>query len=250
MSVSDSLNTVILYAIMRMAGQGVRAIVGLKNAASEAAQDPAKKVEFNVAYLLLSLMIGAIAGIVAGFVLKIQIDPAADNSKSLLAVAAAGYSGADFIENAFSNFLPSVTKSAKPATRGDAGGGDNLPTGQTEQEKQDTSKAVVAVAKSVADAFAGLGETPLTLLHEAADSMDAAKPLLAIAVDAYGALGVAAKSCADLGGRAQRLAKNSGTGDDGKAMLTQITQASNDFNGALKKFTDAKTSILRLTAKG
>lgn len=244
------LSTVILFAIMGMVGQGVRAIVGLKSAATEAAQDPTKQVEFNAAYLLLSLMIGAIAGVVAGFVLKLKIDPTGDNSQILLAIAAAGYSGADFIENAFTKFLPDVTKTAAPSTDADKGGTEKPAPVPTQQEKQDSAKACMAIAKSVSDAFAGLGDAPLSLLHEAAGASDAAKPLLAMAVDTYAATSAAAKTTADLGQRAQRLVQNPNVGEDAKALLTQITQASNDFNAALKKFTDAKTSIIRVTAKG
>src|SRR5262249_3837565 len=89
-------------------GQGVRAAVGLKSAATIAAQNPGQQAEFDAAYFTLSLMIGFTAGILAGLAIGLQkfakIDP--NDPKMLLAIIAAGYAGTDFIENAFTNLVP------------------------------------------------------------------------------------------------------------------------------------------------
>lgn len=108
MESSEILSTLILCGFMGALGQGVRAAVGLKSAATIAAQNPSQQTEFDAAYFALSLMIGFTAGILAGLAIGLQkfakIDPG--DSKMLLAVSAAGYAGTDFIENAFTNLVP------------------------------------------------------------------------------------------------------------------------------------------------
>jgi predicted chitinase len=107
------LTTIILCGFMGALGQGVRAAVGLKSAATLAAQHPSQQTEFDAAYFTLSLMIGFTAGILAGFLIGLdkfaKIDP--NDPKLLLAIVAAGYAGTDFIENAFTNLVP---KSIRP----------------------------------------------------------------------------------------------------------------------------------------
>jgi predicted chitinase len=112
MDSSEVLTTLILCGFMGALGQGVRAAVGLKSAATLAAQNPSQHTEFDVAYFTLSLMIGFTAGILAGLAIGLnklaKIDP--NDPKLLLAIVAAGYAGTDFIENAFTNLVPrSVT---------------------------------------------------------------------------------------------------------------------------------------------
>src|SRR5271166_4610975 len=98
----------------RVLGQGVRAIVGLKNAGSLNSTTPTEQAEFSLAYLVLSLMIGFIAGILAGIALNLEtiiaVDPS--NWKLLLGIAGSGYIGADFIENTMSVVIPG-TKAAR-----------------------------------------------------------------------------------------------------------------------------------------
>ena len=89
-------------------GQGVRAIVGLKNAGSLNSTTPGEQAVFSLAYLALSLMIGFIAGVLAGIALNLEtiitVDPS--NWKLLVGIAGSGYIGADFIENAMSVVIP------------------------------------------------------------------------------------------------------------------------------------------------
>jgi predicted chitinase len=112
MDSSEVLTTLILCGFMGALGQGVRAAVGLKSAATLAAQNPSQQTEFDVTYFTLSLMIGFTAGLLAGFTIGLEkfakIDP--NNPKLLLAIVAAGYAGTDFIENAFTNLVPRISK--------------------------------------------------------------------------------------------------------------------------------------------
>jgi predicted chitinase len=112
MDSSEVLTTLILCGFMGALGQGVRATVGLKSAATLAAQNPSQQTEFDVAYFTLSLMIGFTAGLLAGFTIGLEkfakIDP--NNPQLLLAIVAAGYAGTDFIENAFTNLVPRISK--------------------------------------------------------------------------------------------------------------------------------------------
>jgi predicted chitinase len=107
-TVGSILLALLLCGLLGLLGQGVRAIVGLKNAGSLNSTTSTEQAEFSLAYLVLSLMIGFIAGILAGLALNLQtiitVDPG--NWKLLLGIAGSGYIGADFIENAMSIVVP------------------------------------------------------------------------------------------------------------------------------------------------
>ena len=107
-TVSSVMLALLLCGFLGLLGQGVRAIVGLKNAGSLNSSTPSDQAEFSLAYLALSLMIGFIAGVLAGVALNLEtivtIDPS--DWKTLLGIAASGYVGADFIENAMSVVIP------------------------------------------------------------------------------------------------------------------------------------------------
>jgi hypothetical protein len=107
------LATLLLWGLMGLIGQGVRAVVGLKNAAAAQSSNPTMQSSFNAAYLFVSLMIGFIAGVIAGIALNPQLIPDASSvdMKTLLGIAAAGYAGADFIENSFSTIIPGLNPS-------------------------------------------------------------------------------------------------------------------------------------------
>lgn len=104
------LTTLLLCGLMGLLGQGIRAAVGLKSAATRGAQNPSQQTEFDSAYFGLSLMIGFIAGLLAGIAIGLdslaKIDPS--NLKPLFAIVAAGYAGTDFIENAFTYLIPGI----------------------------------------------------------------------------------------------------------------------------------------------
>jgi predicted chitinase len=113
MNTGDMLSALVLFGLMGLLGQGIRAVVGLKSAAALAAGIPTQQSEFNAAYFGLSLMIGFIAGVLAGIGLMVasadlKIMMANLDFKTLLGVAAAGYAGADFVENAFTRLIPGI----------------------------------------------------------------------------------------------------------------------------------------------
>jgi hypothetical protein len=68
-TVADVILALLLCGILGVLGQGVRAIVGLKNAGSLNSTTPGEQAVFSLAYLALSLMIGFIAGVLAGIAL-------------------------------------------------------------------------------------------------------------------------------------------------------------------------------------
>ena len=97
-TVADVILALLLCGILGVLGQGVRAIVGLKNAGSLNSTTPGEQAVFSLAYLALSLMIGFIAGVLAGIALNLEtiitVDPS--NWKLLVGIAGSGYIGADF----------------------------------------------------------------------------------------------------------------------------------------------------------
>ena len=115
---ANILTTLLLFGLMGLIGQGIRAVIGLKNAALAQASNPTAQSSFNAAYLFVSLMIGFIAGIVAGLALNWNDVTGASgiDMKTLLGLVAAGYAGADFIENSFSSIIPGLTPPPAHAT--------------------------------------------------------------------------------------------------------------------------------------
>jgi predicted chitinase len=117
------LLALLLSGLMGLLGQGIRAVVGLRSNAAQPAGAASQQSEFDAAYLGLSLMIGFIAGVLAGIGIGLDqvlaVDPT--HVKTLLGIAAAGYAGADFIENAFTRLLPSIGAAPQQAAAGGAG---------------------------------------------------------------------------------------------------------------------------------
>ena len=101
---SQTLLALALCGVMGLIGQSARAIVGLKSPSSTAPSG--QREPFNPTYLAFSLMIGAVAGIVAGILTGLEKFTEAVTLQNMLSIAAAGYAGADFIENAISVFIP------------------------------------------------------------------------------------------------------------------------------------------------
>jgi predicted chitinase len=116
-TVGTILLALLLCGLLGVLGQGVRAIVGLKNAGALNSTTPSEQAEFSLAYLALSLMIGFIAGILAGIALNLQdiitVDPG--NWKLMLGIAGSGYIGADFIENTMSVVIPGTKRASAKA---------------------------------------------------------------------------------------------------------------------------------------
>lgn len=119
------LVNLLLFGLMGLLGQGVRAAVGLKSAATLTAGIPTQQSQFNAAYFFLSLMIGFIAGILAGLGLMAaskDLTTFHPELSTLLGIAAAGYAGADFIENTFTHLIPGIGNTAGGAAPGGGGG--------------------------------------------------------------------------------------------------------------------------------
>src|SRR6201986_5262877 len=97
-TVGTILLALLLCGLLGILGQGVRAIVGLKNAGALNSTTPSETTRFSLPYLVLILMIGFIAGVLAGIALNLEsiitVDPG--NWKLMLGIAGSGYVGADF----------------------------------------------------------------------------------------------------------------------------------------------------------
>ncbi len=121
MTIYETLDALALCALMGATGQAARAIVGIKNLQGGQA---GQQSVFDVSYFLLSLMIGAVAGIIAGMLMQLDtflsINP--KDLKPLLGIMAAGYAGADFIENSFSLLLPKPGTTNTTGNKGDGSG--------------------------------------------------------------------------------------------------------------------------------
>jgi len=96
---SEILLALLISGLMGLVGQGARATVGLKNLNRLSGTGVDEQTPFSAAYLLISLMIGFIAGILAAFVAGLHkvISVTEADYSVLLAIAAAGYAGADFV---------------------------------------------------------------------------------------------------------------------------------------------------------
>jgi len=99
------VSIIALGGLAGIVGQGIRIIVGLKKASDAAAARGQKFTEtIEPARLLISLLVGALAGAMAAI---ITLTPGAPISRTaLMGLAAAGYSGADFVEGFMARYLP------------------------------------------------------------------------------------------------------------------------------------------------
>jgi hypothetical protein len=111
------LAALLLFGLLGLIGQGIRAVVGLKNSGALNANTPTNQSVFSAAYLLVSLMIGFIAGVLAGIALKFQDLTKIDQSswQQLLGIIASGYVGADFVENTMNLVIPGTQTPPKSA---------------------------------------------------------------------------------------------------------------------------------------
>jgi hypothetical protein len=101
------IQLIVLGGLLGAAGQGARVIIGLKKVADEAAAKGESSDDRIVASrLVISLAIGFVAGVVAAVLAGVDLSKI--SLQQVLALAGAGYVGADFIEGAMSRFVPSA----------------------------------------------------------------------------------------------------------------------------------------------
>ncbi|HEY1612242.1 MAG TPA: hypothetical protein VGF97_00945 [Rhizomicrobium sp.] len=123
MSSEQWLLLVLLGGLLGGAGQSARVIVGLKKLNDEAtAKNTSLTQLIDPSRLIVSLLIGFVAGVLAAVSMvgagsiPVQSGQPTLGAATLLAFAAAGYAGTDFIEGIMSRFLPSG--SPRPASAG------------------------------------------------------------------------------------------------------------------------------------
>lgn len=112
------IGALLLAGIMGALGQGIRAIIGLKQLADQnASAPPGTEDAFQAARLAVSLMIGFIAGALSGLALLDQLTHVSStNYQILLGLIAAGYAGTDAIEGFMSTYLGGGTATGNAGT--------------------------------------------------------------------------------------------------------------------------------------
>jgi len=115
LDLSGTLQAIALGALLGALGQGARMIVGLKKTADEAR---AQKLDFSAVFeasqLWISIVIGAVAGGLATLTMLDKMNPPA--KETIMALIAAGYAGADFIEG----FMRDEAGAGKRPARGES----------------------------------------------------------------------------------------------------------------------------------
>ena len=111
------IGALLLAGFMGALGQGIRAVIGLKQLADQNANAPPGTADtFQAARLAVSLMIGFIAGAFSGLALLNQLTQVSPtNYQTLLGLIAVGYAGTDAIEGFMSTYLPGRIPTIPPA---------------------------------------------------------------------------------------------------------------------------------------
>ena len=105
MSVTDWLELILLAGIAGSVGQCARIIIGIKKVNDQAsATNQSMGDLIQLSRMVISLLIGFVAGVLAVLVMSPNVH--AIDAKTILAFAAAGYTGADFIEGIMSRYEP------------------------------------------------------------------------------------------------------------------------------------------------
>jgi len=109
-SVSQWTGAVVLGVLVGAIGQLVRSISGMARRNRERAIGEVEA--FKVSTMVVSLVIGGVAGAVSAMALMSSLYPEPPKGvefSTILGIAAAGYTGADFIEGVAGKFLPGAT---------------------------------------------------------------------------------------------------------------------------------------------
>jgi hypothetical protein len=119
--IGNALLALLVAGLMGMVGQGIRAVAGIKKMSDDAqTKGVSPSSAFSPSWFFVSLTIGFIAGVVAGLALGLhKILNAPEDFQTLLGIAAAGYSGTDFIEAFASRYSNGLLPKDMPL--GDAG---------------------------------------------------------------------------------------------------------------------------------
>jgi putative chitinase len=130
-TIGNALLALIVAGLLGMVGQGVRAVAGIKKMGDDAqSKGVSPSALFSPGWFLVSLAIGFIAGIIAGLSLGLsKLLKTPDDLQLLLGIAAAGYTGTDFVEAFSSRFSGGLMP--KQVSSSDDGGGakqSNRPT--------------------------------------------------------------------------------------------------------------------------
>jgi hypothetical protein len=117
MTASESLEILLLGALMGLLGQGARAVAGLKTMTDDAQTMGVSPNDlFQAARLFISLAIGVLVGLAAALIYLAGNGDAKPDWHILLGFAAAGYTGTDFLEAFISKYLvPPAQSGAKTA---------------------------------------------------------------------------------------------------------------------------------------
>jgi putative chitinase len=137
------LTGLLLYGLFGAAGQIIRSVVALGGSQALANGSANQQSLFNAAYFLVTLIIGFVAGLVAGLVAFDTITQTI-TIKTALAAMAAGYAGADFIENTLSA-LPGAFGVGKGTGQGQGAQPEVPPRGPVQAAARLAAPEVVPV---------------------------------------------------------------------------------------------------------
>jgi hypothetical protein len=123
-NVTQWLNCIGLGALMGAVGQGVRTVVGMKKL-NDTASDlgVAANELIAVSRIFISIFIGAIAGTLAAITTVKSLDHI--SIELIFGIAAAGYTGADFIEGFISRMTPNPDTQAAATAASNAAATDD-----------------------------------------------------------------------------------------------------------------------------
>ncbi|MFN8602543.1 MAG: hypothetical protein U0842_18940 [Candidatus Binatia bacterium] len=139
MNAIEWIELLMLSGLAGAIGQIARVVVGIKKLGQEAAAVGKTRTDLiEVSRLVISIVIGFTAGALAAMLVKVDLEHISVDQ--LLAFAAAGYAGADFIEGAMDSVTPKLPPGGSVA-------GDSAP--------RPSSTTQAAQSATVADDYVG-----------------------------------------------------------------------------------------------
>ncbi|HTQ14552.1 MAG TPA: hypothetical protein VMH86_11810 [Rhizomicrobium sp.] len=111
LAVTDWLQLILLAGLAGAVGQCTRIIVGIKKVNDQASATNQSLGDLvDLSRMVVSLLIGFTAGVLASLVMP-NVNIHAMTAEMILAFAAAGYTGSDFIEGIMSRYVPATQAS-------------------------------------------------------------------------------------------------------------------------------------------